>query len=82
VEGRGVHRVLVQKREGGECLEDENVILKLIFKNLDKEGMDRNELVQDRNRWHMACISECVVLARLKLFVMMDLRGVKFSHNI
>jgi len=64
--GRGVHRGLVQKREGGEYLEDvgadENVILKLMFKKLNKEGMDWNEMVQDRNRLHMACISECAVL--------------------
>jgi hypothetical protein len=83
-EGRGIHRVLVEKRGGGDYLEDVGadgkVILKLMFKKWNKEGTDWNELVQDRNRWHMARISECLVRVRLKRFVMTDLRGVTFSH--
>jgi hypothetical protein len=74
----------VEKPEGGDSLEDVGAegkeILKLMFKKLNKEGMDWNELVQDRKKWHMARISVCVVLVRLKLFLMMDLRGVKFSY--
>jgi len=77
-------QVLVEKLEEGDYLEDVGVdgkvILKLMFKKWNKEGMDSNEMVQDRNRWHMARISDCVLLVRLKRFVMMDLRGVKFSH--
>jgi hypothetical protein len=76
----------VEKLEGGDYLEDVNangkVILRLMFKKWNKEGMDWNELVQDRNRWHMARISECVLLVRLMRFVMKDLRGVKFSFLI
>jgi len=48
--------------KGGDYLEDVGadgkVILKLMFKKCNKEDMDWNELAQDRNRWHIACISE------------------------
>ena len=58
--GTGLHRVLMEKRERGEYLEyvgvDGRVILKLMFKKWNKECMDWNELVQDRNRWHIIII--------------------------
>jgi hypothetical protein len=53
---RRVHRVLGQKPEEGEQLEDEGadgrIALKWILEKWDGVGMDWINLAQDRSRWH------------------------------